>query len=346
MGPDPQAPDRTGSITRRGHPIVWGAMGIAIVLALLYVGLPAVAGLDNTWRRLAAGDPAWLAVAAALEVLSFASYMAFFRTVLGRDAGVGWSASYRITMAGVAATRLLAVAGAGGIALTAWALRRRGLARRQVAAGMATFYVVLYGLYMAALAVFGFGLRSGALAGPAPFWLTVAPAVLGATAIAVALAVAAVSDDLDDVLSRLANRPGAHRALAAIPATLAVGVRGALDLLRRRQPGLLGAVGWWTFDIGVLAACLHAFGASASFAVIVMAYFVGMLANTIPIPGGVGAVDGGMIAALIGFGVEGGPAIVAVLSYRALSFWLPVIPGAIAYVQLLREPSAVAVGSR
>lgn len=62
-------------------------------------------------------------------------------------------------------------------------------------------------------------------------------------------------------------------------------------------------------------------------------------ANTLPIPGGIGAVDGGMIGALIGFGVDGGLALVAVLSYRAFSFWLPTVPGVIAYVQLLREPS-------
>ena len=58
-----------------------------------------------------------------------------------------------------------------------------------------------------------------------------------------------------------------------------------------------------------------------------MAYFVGMLGNLLPLPGGIGGVDGGMIAALIGFGVPGGLAIAAVLSYRAFSFWLPTVPG-------------------
>jgi uncharacterized membrane protein YbhN (UPF0104 family) len=41
-----------------------------------------------------------------------------------------------------------------------------------------------------------------------------------------------------------------------------------------------------------------------------------------------------MIAALLAFGVPGGLAVVAVLSYRALAFWLPTIPGALAYVRL------------
>jgi uncharacterized protein (TIRG00374 family) len=67
-----------------------------------------------------------------------------------------------------------------------------------------------------------------------------------------------------------------------------------------------------------------------------MGYFVGMLGNLLPLPGGVGGVDGGMIGAFIGFGVDDGLAVVAVLTYRAFAFWLPTIPGAIAFFQLRR----------
>jgi uncharacterized protein (TIRG00374 family) len=104
--------------------------------------------------------------------------------------------------------------------------------------------------------------------------------------------------------------------------------------VRARNPALLGALAWWGFDIGVLWACLHAFGEPPPPAVLVMAYFTGMLGNLLPLPGGIGGVEGGMIAALIAFGVPGGLAVVAVLSYRAFAFWLPTIPGAIAYLQL------------
>ena len=61
-----------------------------------------------------------------------------------------------------------------------------------------------------------------------------------------------------------------------------------------------------------------------------------MAANTLPVTGGVGSVDGGMIGALIALGVDAGLAIVAVLSYRAFAFWLPTIPGVIAYIGLRR----------
>ena len=65
-----------------------------------------------------------------------------------------------------------------------------------------------------------------------------------------------------------------------------------------------------------------------------MAYFVGFLGNLLPLPGGIGGVDGGMIGALVGFGVDGGLAVVAVLVYRAFTFWLPLVPGVIAFLRL------------
>ncbi len=322
-------------------------LGLAVVAAIggLYVLLPAVAGLENTWKRLATGDPWWLSVALAFEALSFLSYVVLFRTVFSGDDGeIDWRESYRITMAGVVATRLLATAGAGGVILTAWALGKRGMPGREVAVRIAALLVLLYTVFMATLVIGGLGLRSGILQGPAPFGLTVVPAIFGGLVIVAALAIRALSHGLDHALARLAAARGRFarlaRALGTAPAAIASGVSGALGLVRSRQPGLLGAIGWWAFDIAVLWACLQAFGDAPTVAVVVMAYFVGMLANVLPMPGGIGAVDGGMIGALIGFGVSGGLAIVAVLSYRAFAFWLPMVPGAIAYAQLVRDSRA------
>ena len=69
---------------------------------------------------------------------------------------------------------------------------------------------------------------------------------------------------------------------------------------------------------------------------IVIGYFVGTLANTLPLPGGIGGVEGGMIGAFIAFGVDPGLALMAVLAYRAIAFWLPTLPGVVAYFQLRR----------
>ena len=104
--------------------------------------------------------------------------MVLFRTVFVRgETRIGWRASYEITMAGVAATRLFAAAGAGGVALTAWALRRSGMERRMVACRMVAFLALLYAVYMGAIVVFGLGLYFGSFNGPAPFAITVVPAI-------------------------------------------------------------------------------------------------------------------------------------------------------------------------
>jgi uncharacterized protein (TIRG00374 family) len=113
-------------------------------------------------------------------------------------------------------------------------------------------------------------------------------------------------------------------------------VRTAIELIRERDARLLGAPAWWGFDIAVLWAMFHAFGSPPPFTVVWMAYFVGTLGNLLPLPGGLGGVEGGMIGAFAAFGVDFNLAVVAVLSYRAISFWLPTPPGVIAYFQLRR----------
>ena len=81
--------------------------------------------------RIQHGNGWWFGIAALLEVCSFLGYVWLFRGVFVRgESRIDWPESYQITMAGLAATRLFAAAGAGGIALTAWALRRSGMPRR------------------------------------------------------------------------------------------------------------------------------------------------------------------------------------------------------------------------
>jgi len=308
----------------------------AAAAVALYFLLPRLAGLDDTWERVRNGDPLWLVAGLALEVLSYASYVVLFRAVLAAPPSwLGLRESVLISIAGIAATRLLAAAGAGGIALTAWALRRSGLPGRLIGARMTAFMVLLYAVFMSVLVVGGFGLHFGLLPGPSPFALTFVPAVFAVAVIAAALLLALVPHDL---ATRHDDGARVVRWLAVASATVGDGVREALRLARAREwRAIAGAVGWWGFDIAVLWACLHAFGGSPAIPGIVMAYFVGMLGNLLPLPGGIGGVDGGMIAALIAFGVPGGLAIAAVLSYRAFAFWLPTLPGIVAYVRLLRE---------
>jgi len=329
------------------------ALFVVSVLAFLYFVLPKLAGLGKSWDRLDQGSPGWLALAAGFEVLSFAGYVALFRTVFvrARRTQIDWRASYEITMAGLAATRLFAAAGSGGIALTVWALRRAGLDRRTVAAQMVAFVTLLYAVYMSALVIFGVGLRTGVLPGGGSFAITIVPAIFGGGVIALFLALTLIPGDIEGRLAawQVRRGPGSRgrrllARLVSLPALAASGVRGALSVVRSRDPLALGAIAWWAFDIATLWASFKAFGASPAFSVVVMAYFVGMFANVLPLPGGIGGVDGGMIGAFIAFGINAPVAVVAVLVYRAFAFWLPTVPGAIAYVQLRRRVAGWAAG--
>lgn len=324
--------------------VLTGVLFVILSIAFMYVVLPKLVGLRQTWNRIQQGDLWWFGLAAVLEVLSFLSYVALFRVVFVRGTSrIGWRVSYQITMAGVAATRLLAAAGAGGMALTAWALRRSGMGRRAVASRMVAFMVLLYGVYMATLVIGGLGLYLGVFHGSAPFAITVGPAIFGAVVIILAISLMALPRNLETLIGRwrsAESRLGRlARRVAAAPTALRTGVRDALGLIRTRDPLLLGAIGWWAFDIAVLWACFHAFGAAPPQAVIVMSYFVGMLGNVLPLPGGIGGVDGGMIGAFTAFGVNVELSIVAVLAYRAFAFWIPTLPGAVAYLQLRRTVS-------
>jgi putative heme transporter len=330
----------------RGRLLALLVVAVSVVLFLYFV-LPKLIGLRETWHRIDGGDPWWLGLAAVLEVLSFACYVALLRSVFARRAarvgeasGMRWRESYQMTMASLAATRLFAAAGAGGVALTAWALRRWGLGPRTVAARMLALFTLIYAVYMAALVICGLGLYLGVLPGPGPFAITVVPAMFGGAVIGLFVAIAFLPGDLERLVAggtsaeHWAGRTA--RWLAALSATAAVGVRTAIELVRSRDPFLLGAVGWWGFDVAVLWACFHALGTAPPLAVIVIAYFVGMLGNALPLPGGIGGVDGGMIGAFTAFGVDVEVSVVAVLAYRAFAFWLPTLPGAVAYFQLRR----------
>jgi len=319
-----------------------GGFLVASIAGLYYL-LPQIAGLDDTWSRIEDGSPYWMFLAFVFTLGMFAGYVMMFRGVFARVPGserIGWRESYQITLAGLAASRIFAAGGAGGLVLTAWALRRAGLRRRHVADGTLSFLILTYFPYVLALFVCGLGLRLELLAGEAPFGLTVVPAVLAVIALAIGLAVALVPTDLQRRLSGWASSHGRlarfAQTAANAPASASAGMRDALAHVRSRDPPLLGAVLFWAAQILVLWAAFRAFGNSPPPAVLVQAFFVGMLGNLLPMPGGVGGVEGGMIASFVAFGVDGGLAVVAVLVYRAFTFWLPLIPGVIAYFQLRR----------
>jgi putative heme transporter len=332
---DPELP--TTPVTRTRLLLVSAL--IVVTLIGLYLLIPKLAGLKQTWSQLRRGDPLWLAAGAALELLSIAGYGTLFRTVFGRGVPrIDWRVSLQIPLAGIAAIRLVAAAGAGGVAVTAWALGRAGMSSEAIACRIVASLVVQYSVYLGALIVCGLGLSTGLFSGGGSFAITIVPAALSAVLVATLLSLALLPSDLEQRLKRFAGRTGAlgwvARRLAKGPDTLGSGVRTAGRLTRERRVGLLGAVAYWGFDIAVLGVCFHAFGTVVPVAVLVVGYFLGTLGSLLPVPGGVGGVEGGMIGAFVAFGLPASSAVIAVLAYRAISFWLPTLPGIAGYFAL------------
>jgi uncharacterized protein (TIRG00374 family) len=92
----------------------------------------------------------------------------------------------------------------------------------------------------------------------------------------------------------------------------------------------------------VLWATCHAVGADVPLSVVLMGYLIGQLGGLLPIPGGLGGIDGGLLGTLIVYGTPAAPTVAAVLGYRVILFWLPLIAGAIAFYSLrkgLNDPN-------
>ena len=194
-------------VTRRGA-IAFGLFVLSAV-AFLYFVLPKLAGLSGTAHRIERGDTWWIMIGVLLEICSFGGYVVLFRAVFVRGASpIGWRESYQITMAGLAATRLFAAAGAGGVALTAWALRRSGMEPRLVACRMVAFMVLLYVIYAAAVLIGGIGLGIGLLPGGGSFAITIVPAAVAGTLFVIVGAMALLPGDIERRLARWAVGSG------------------------------------------------------------------------------------------------------------------------------------------
>jgi uncharacterized membrane protein YbhN (UPF0104 family) len=305
---------------------------LAVVVAIVWV----TPGLGPLRSRLDHASAPWLVAAAAFEVLSTLSYVVVFRAVFCWR--MSWRVGYQIGMAEQAANSLLPAGGAGGLALGAWALRRGGMTAGHIARRTVAFFLLTSLANVGTLIVFAVAFTVGIIGGDSKPGLTIGFGAAGVVAIVVTLSLpalwsrwAARRGPLAAGAGRL--RVGARRVLDA----LGKGVSDSLSLLRRRPVGVLsGSLGYMAFDIAALGACYHGFGRSPSFGVLVVAYLIGQLGGLIPIPGGIGGIEAGLIGTFALYHVPIAESAAAVLAYRALQLWIPGALGSIAFVQLRR----------
>jgi uncharacterized membrane protein YbhN (UPF0104 family) len=302
------------------------AFGVAVLIAK-------AAGFGKVRAATEGADSTWFFVCFLAEVASFAAYAVVVREALRRDGGpiASFRLSLHVTLASLGATRLVAAAGAGGLAVTYWSFRRARLSFQDA-------FVRVLGLNTLVYLVFALGAWVAALLalvhvfGRAPLgltlpWLVVVPLCV--------LAARLVTEP-----SRVERLTGAggnvvRRGLAyAVSGT--AWVRDILGDETGRRAGFAAAV-YWTGDVVCLWAGLHSVGQSLPLAELVLAYATGYVAMVLPLPfAGVGGVDAAMTFALTAVGLPLAPALVGVAVYRLFGFWVPTIPALAALVLLPR----------
>jgi uncharacterized membrane protein YbhN (UPF0104 family) len=193
-------------------------------------------------------------------------------------------------------------------------------------------FVLTSAVNVGMVAVIGLPMWVGLIPGSTNPLLTLLPALAAFATIVGTLALAAWA-------RRTAERhEGKSTRFTVALIAVGGGVQDALGLIRAHDWRLLGALGYWLFDNLVLYACLASFAHPPSFWVVAMAYLVGMLANSIPVPGGFLAVEGGLVGMLLLFGAHPGSLVIAaVVVYRAISLWIPAVIGSLAFLSLRRE---------
>ncbi len=292
-------------------------------------------GLGSLRRDISHASAGWLGAAVAFEVLSALSYVVIFRAVFCPR--MSWRLSYQIGMAEQGANSVLSVSGAGGLALGVWALRRGGMSTEHIARRTVAFFFLTSLANVAGVIVFAALYAVGVLHHNRNPALTYG---FGAAALAMTAIVLA----LPPLLAHNAAPPPASAASGRLAAavrfvrySLGQGVRDAVSLLRGRSPGvLIGSVGTMAFDLAVLGVSFKAFGYSPPLGVIVLGYLIGQLGGNLPIPGGIGGLDAGLIGTFVLFHQPLAVTTAAVLVYHGISLWVPALLGSVAFVKLRR----------
>jgi uncharacterized protein (TIRG00374 family) len=308
--------------------------GIVLAAVAVVTLLP---GLDGLRTRLSHANAAWLVLGAGLKVLSGLGYVAIFRMVFCRR--MSWRVSYQIGMSEMGANALLPTGGAGGLALGAWALKRGGMPTAEIAQRTAAFFMLTSVANVAGVVLIGVGLAVRVLPGETNLALTLLPAVIAAAAIVSSLLAGRSSAGLHRRLDRNEASGSSRRSTLALKTLVAVadGVNEAVALLREGNAWLIGGIlAYLIFDVMILWATFRAFGASPPLAILGMAYLIGELGGLIPVPGGIGGVDAGLVGTFVLYNVPITAAASAVLAYRAIALWVPAILGSAAFVSLRR----------
>jgi uncharacterized membrane protein YbhN (UPF0104 family) len=314
--------------------------GLTLAVLAIVAGA-AIVGVVDASGRLATGRPIWIGLAAGLELVSALGFVAVFQLIFAEWLP-GWM-SVRMGLAVLAATILVPGGGLVAIGLGARALRTRGMPRANTGSRAIAFLVITNAPNLMVLGTLGLALGTGLLNGPHAAILTIVPAAIALSAVGLTVLLPTISH------RRVALPPSrSHRRFVfAAARQLELGVIEARSLLAGRSWKLLGAGAYYAADNAVLWATFRAFGrAHPPIAIFAMAYLVGSAVSSLPVPAGIGVVEGGMIGALVLYGAPAACAAIAVVTYRAVSSGLPLTLGGVALLRLYRPLPPLSALSR
>jgi uncharacterized membrane protein YbhN (UPF0104 family) len=298
------------------------ALGVLVLMVVgLLLAVPGLHGVAQTVTRMSWG---WVAVAIVAEILSCLGYVLAFLQVFER-APIRFGA--RVALSELAFNAAVSLGGVSSVAMGGWLLVERGAPRGRVAGRPAVLFLLTSAINVITFAVAGFALFAGA-PGPHDPLLSVVPGAVGTAMFLFFVFLPRVID------RRLGRRlPGR---LHTVLSGTAMSIRDTEQLLFKPDWRLLGAIGYLWFDIGVLMACFSALGVTPPLAAVVLAYQIAYLSNAIPVPGGIGVLDGSLVGMLVLYGVKSTVAAAATLVYHAISLWIPAMWGTIAFLILRR----------
>jgi uncharacterized membrane protein YbhN (UPF0104 family) len=329
---------------RRGHHALGGAASelrgklfkLAGYLLVAYLVVRLLPGLGSALRSLEEVRWEWLVVGFALEFLSELGFVAAWRAivdpddVLGRD-GRGERTATRLAWVQLGGGMLVPGGALSSVGVGALLLHRLGMPNKVIAERQFNLQFLNTGIDALALVVFGLGLAIGLFPGDRNYLLTLLPALVAALAITAALVIAAHGAD------HAARLQSNHPKVATSITALADAVEDTKRLLTHRTGlrSVVGAIAYLGFDVLLLWSAFLAIGThpAPSFAVVLLAYIIGALGGSLPLPAGAGAI-GGMVGMLILYGVARGPAVAAVVLYQAIGLLVPLVGGGIAYLFL------------
>jgi uncharacterized membrane protein YbhN (UPF0104 family) len=310
--------------------ILTGAL-LSVLLGGLVLAVPGLRAVSHSIRH---ARPGWVALAAGLELASCAGYVLAFQGTFER---LPRRFAALVAASELAFGAVVPLGGAGGIAAGGWLLARRGIPVRRIAERSAVLFLLTSATNVMALLLAAGGLAAGWFAGPHDLLRAALPASVALAVLLVFLALARLPAGGSD-RRRSSRRMSPFRTVGA--STVAT-----IRLIRR--PGwrvAVGAPAYLLCDVAVLWLCLQALGRSVPAAPLLVAYLLGYLANAVPIPGGLGVLDGGLAAALVAYHVPAGTALGGVLIYHALALWIPTASGTLAFVAAVKERVSVGHG--